>query len=124
MAERELALLYVEDDATIRTISVLALEDAGYVVVESADGRSALEILAAGASSFCAVITDINLGTGPTGWDVAKRARDLSETIPIIYVTGAAGADWKVEGVRDSIMISKPFTPDQLIAAIDRVRRE
>jgi hypothetical protein len=41
------------------------------------------------------MVTDINLGHGPSGWDVAKRARELNRAVTVIYVTSAGGHDWQ-----------------------------
>ena len=38
-------LLYVEDDPLLRTVTTMALEDAGYEVVLAEDGREALRLL-------------------------------------------------------------------------------
>jgi len=110
-------VLYVEDEPLIRELSVRSLEDAGFEVVVAVEGRAALNALK-DAVPFSVVITDINLGSGPDGWEVAKRAREVSGALPVIYVTGAGGHDWQAKGVPDSIMIGKPFNPDQLVAAV------
>jgi DNA-binding response OmpR family regulator len=116
-------VLYVEDEPLIREISVLALEDAGFEVVVAENGRAALNALAKDALPISAVVTDINLGQGPNGWEVAKRARELHDALPVIYVTGADGQDWRTKGAQHSVMIGKPFTPDQLVAAVGSLLR-
>jgi len=70
------------------------------------------------ADPFCAVITDVNLGPGPDGWEVAERARELNRKLPVIYVAGASAADWNSRGVANSIMLTKPFTPTQIVRAL------
>lgn len=117
-------VLYVEDEPLIRELSVLALEDAGFVVVVARDGSAALKVLTRDAEPFGAVVTDINLGHGPSGWDVAKRARELNHAVTVIYVTGAGGHDWQAKGVPDSVMIGKPFTPGELVAAVGSLLRQ
>jgi DNA-binding response OmpR family regulator len=115
------AVLYVEDEALVREMSVMALEDAGFVVVRAENGAAALEALDDDASSFCVVVTDIDLGAGPNGWDVARRARELNGSMPVIYLTGAASADWQAQGVRNSVLIGKPFTPTELVGAVGTI---
>jgi DNA-binding response OmpR family regulator len=116
-------VLYVEDEPLIRELSVLALEDAGFEVVVAVNGSAALKVLTKDGEPFSVVVTDINLGQGPDGWEVAKRARELNGTLPVIYVTGAGGHDWQTKGVPDGIMIGKPFTPDHLVAVVESVLR-
>jgi DNA-binding response OmpR family regulator len=116
-------VLYVEDDALIRELSINALEEAGFVVVSADSGKAALEVLGSGidgpgALSIRAVVTDVNLGSGPDGWAVAKRAREMNHDLPIIYVTGAAGGEWTTNGVTDSVMVIKPFPPGRIAALL------
>jgi DNA-binding response OmpR family regulator len=59
------------------------------------NGHAAFETLKKDGSPFCAMVTDVNLGAGPDGWAVAKRARELNETLPVIYLTGASGHQWQ-----------------------------
>ena len=53
-----------------------------------------------------------------SGWEVAKRARELNPGFPIVYMTGAAGGDWMSHGVPHSILLEKPFAPAQLVTAV------
>jgi CheY-like chemotaxis protein len=64
------------------------------------------------------VITDINLRGRLTGWDVAKRARELDPAIPVIYMTGDAADQWASLGVPNSLLLNKPFAPAQIVTAV------
>jgi len=55
-------------------------------------------------------------------WRVARAAREIDPAFPIIYITGTAGSDWDWKGVLGSILLTKPFSPDQLIAAASKLR--
>lgn len=94
------------------------LRDAGFEVLSASDAKQAFSALDAHAGTIQGVITDINLGEGPDGWDIGKKARELVPTMPIVYVSGASQAEWASMGVPNSIMISKPFAPMQLIVAL------
>jgi len=87
------AILYVEDDPLLREIAAMTLEDAGFNVVIAESGAAAFDALDDNADPFCAVVTDVNLGTGPDGWAVARRGRELNHFLPVIYVSGASGHD-------------------------------
>lgn len=63
----------------------------------------------------------IGLGLEKTGWDVARRARELSPNLPVIYVTSVADEEWTSQGVPNSILISKPFAPAQITTAISQL---
>jgi len=94
------------------------LRDAGFELEVAKSGSQALTILEAETKTLCGVITDINLGEGPDGWQVARHARELSSQIPVVYMSGGSGHEWTSHGVPNSTMVSKPFAPAQIITAI------
>jgi CheY-like chemotaxis protein len=63
-------------------------------------------------------VTDINLLGTMDGWEVAKQAREINPTFPIIYMTGAAADQWASHGVPNSALLAKPFAPAQLVTAL------
>jgi CheY-like chemotaxis protein len=112
-------VLIVEDETALQQILQGALEEAGFAVSASANGEDAIEKLEHPSAAYVALVTDINLGhSSVTGWDVARRARELDGAIPVVYSTGAQGADWPSNGVPNSILITKPFAPAQIVTAI------
>jgi DNA-binding response OmpR family regulator len=111
-------LLLVEDEALIRENLEAELAEAGFKVVCVSNGMEALAKLDADGGSFRAIVTDIRLGSGPDGWKVARRARELKHEMPIIYMSGDSAHDWPVMGVPCSIMVSKPFAPAQIVTAV------
>jgi DNA-binding LytR/AlgR family response regulator len=64
------------------------------------------------------LVSDIDLGLGEDGFDVARRARAAYPGLPVVFVSGAAAARHKAEGVEDSIFIDKPYHPRQIVEAI------
>lgn len=70
------------------------------------------------AQDIAGLVTDVNMGDGPSGWDVARHARELQPSLPVIYMTGAAAADWAAHGVPRSVLLGKPFATSQVITAI------
>ena len=59
-----------------------------------------------------------------TGWDVARVAREIDPTMPIVYMTGTHGEDWASKGVPNSVLLTKPFAPAQLVTAISNLLNE
>ena len=112
------ALFLVEDGALIRELLEASLSDAGFEVVEVSCGTKALAHFDADAARFRAVITDIRLGAGPDGWAVARRARELVPTMPVVYMSGDSSHEWSSKGVPNSLMVAKPFAPAQIITAV------
>lgn len=117
-------LLVAEDEVLLHIALEDDLRDAGYDLVLVANGSKALEELEADATRFRAFVTDIKLGRGPTGWDVAHRARELAPTLPVIYMSGDSASEWAAHGVPNSVMLSKPFAMAQLITAVSQLITE
>lgn len=111
-------LLYVEDEILVQAMLVTALEEAGFHVLVADHGEQALAVLASEFQSLHGLITDVNLGKGSDGWDVARTARELVAGLPVVYVSAASEREWTSRGVPNSLMISKPFVPAQVVVAI------
>jgi DNA-binding response OmpR family regulator len=111
-------LLLVDDDPLMSELLSTALTDAGFEILNASEGTQALAELDADATRFKAVVTDINLGPGPDGWDVGRHARELVPNMPVVYISGDSSHEWASKGVPDSVLIAKPFAPAQLVMAI------
>ena len=110
-------VLLVEDDSLIAAALADDLEEEEFTVRRAANGREAIALLD-GEETFSAIVTDIRLGEGPDGWEVARHARERNHSIPVVYITGDSAHDHAVYGVPDSIMLQKPFVAAQLITAV------
>jgi DNA-binding response OmpR family regulator len=66
-------------------------------------------------------VTDIDLNGRFDGWEVAKRAREIDPAFPVVYMTGAAADEWGSHGVPNSILLTKPFAPAQLVTAVSNL---
>lgn len=111
-------LLYVEDELITRDLVEASLREAGYEVLTASNGSQALDLLGKPEGALRGLITDINLGDGPDGWEVARKARELASGLPVVYVSGASDGDWTSRGVPNSVMVAKPFAPAQVVVAI------
>ena len=111
-------LLYVEDELLIQDFVVISLEEAGFKLVVADSGEQALQLLAAHEGDLCCLVTDVNLGPGLDGWEVARAARQSISGLPVVYVSAASGQEWTSQGVPGSTMIAKPFVAAQLVVAI------
>lgn len=83
-------MLLVEDQPLLALVMQTALEDGGYRVVTANSGTSALEQLNEGLRP-AALVTDIGLGSGPNGWQLANCARQLDQNLPVIFISGDTG---------------------------------
>ena len=114
-------VLIVEDDSEIQVIVEDALKEAGFETAIAPSAEEAVTLLKGKVMNYRALVTDINLKGRMTGWDVARQAREIDSTFPIVYMTGAAGADWGAHGVPNSILLDKPFAPGQLVTAVSQL---
>lgn len=111
-------VLVVEDDHAICALITDILEGAGLETECVENDRSAYAIIPT-LPTIAALIVDINLGTGTTGFDVARFARQVIPQLPVLYVTGEASPDsFQAFGVPDSDFLEKPFTAGQLLAKL------
>jgi DNA-binding NtrC family response regulator len=117
-------VLLAEDDADVALVLEASLSDAGYEVILAKDGAAALREIDADAARFRAVVTDIRLGSGPDGWQVGQRVRELAPTMPVVYMTGDSAHEWASKGVPGSVILTKPFAPAQLVTAISTLATE
>ena len=101
----------MEDNDLIEEVVDAAMTDAGFELLSASDGD-------ADATRFHAVVTDINLGHGPDGWEVGRRAREILPDMPVVYMSGASADEWTSQGVPNRIMVAKPFVPVQIITAV------
>jgi CheY-like chemotaxis protein len=68
-----------------------------------------------------APLTDVNLGSGISGWELARQIREITPGFPVVYMTSASAPAWKAQGVDGSLLIEKPFAPAQLAAAVSQL---
>jgi DNA-binding response OmpR family regulator len=119
--EDKLAVLVIEDDQSIQGIVEDALIEGGFEPAIAASGEEALILLKGGAIKYRALVTDINLLGRINGWEIAKQAREIDPEFPVIYMTGAAADQWASHGVPNSVLLTKPFAPAQLVTAVSHL---
>jgi len=123
--EKSVVVLVLEDDPLIHDLISEALVDGGFRVEQASTPADAMQMIEAPDAAYRALVTDINLAPGePTGWDIAKRAREISADLPIVYMTGASSDQWTSHGVPNSVLLTKPFAPAQLMTAVSQLLNE
>jgi DNA-binding response OmpR family regulator len=115
------AILVVEDDPIIQNLIEEALGEGGFEVDVASTGEEAVTLLSAGKKIYRALVTDINLLGRLDGWEVGRRAREIDPNYPVVYTSGDRAGDWASKGVPNSIMLSKPFAPAQLVTAVSQL---
>jgi CheY-like chemotaxis protein len=117
----EIVVLVAEDEALISLSIRDALEDGGYAVVTASSGEDAVEVLEGDQGRLSGLVTDIRMGSGPNGWDLAHRARQLNANIAVVYVTADSAEQRPSSGVPKSVLLQKPFAEAQLVTALSNL---
>jgi CheY-like chemotaxis protein len=114
----QLVILVIEDDQAIQGVVEDALTEGGFEPAIAASGEEAVTLLKGGQTNYRALVTDINLLGRIDGWEVARQAREIDPDFPVIYITAANADQWASQGVPNSVLLTKPFAPAQLVTAV------
>ena len=117
-------ILVVEDEERVRQVSVDALRELGYDVLQAADGDQALAVLAL-HPEIDLLFTDVVM-PNMNGRQLAEKARAARPDLRILYTTGYTRNAIVHNGMLDAevAFLAKPFTVDQLARKIRRVLDE
>jgi PAS domain S-box-containing protein len=112
-------ILVIDDDPTVRLLMVDALQDAGYRILEAADGPLGLKILQS-EIRIDLLLTDVGLPSGMNGRQVADAARAFRPNLKVLFITGYAENAVVGNGHLDPGMevITKPFAIDALASRV------
>lgn len=111
-------ILLIEDEPLILMDVEATLIEEGFEVVIATNGMSAIAAFDADSSRINAVVTDIRLGDGPSGWDIGHYVREAVPTMPVVYMSGDSSHEWEAQGVPHSVMVTKPFVHSQIVTAL------
>jgi len=117
-------VLVIDDEPTIRMLIAEVLSDAGYVVMEAAEGPAGLRIIESSAR-IDLLITDVGLPAGMNGRQVADAARVRRPDLKVLFITGYA-ENAVVSGGRlekGMYVLSKPFQMELLASRIQEIIR-
>ncbi len=115
-------ILVADDEAEIRSLLKLYLENEGYSVVEAVDGLEAMEKLKSDEPDLC--VLDIMM-PGMDGYQVLRKLREDSN-IPVIILSAKDADSEKILGLNLGAddYIAKPFNALEAVARINsNIRR-
>jgi CheY-like chemotaxis protein len=121
LEEDQLFILVIEDDLPIQVVVEDALTDGGFEPAIAPSGEEAVTLLKGMPNSYCALVTDIKLRGKMDGWEVARQAREIDPNFPVVYITTAHADQWPAQGVPNSVLLTKPFAPAQLVTAVSQL---
>src|SRR5215510_14837110 len=111
-------ILLAEDDEYLRELVKDALEDENYQVTACANGQEAIDLFDKNKFDIC--LLDIMMPV-KDGFTVAKKVRQQSDVIPILFISTKALIEDKVEGYQKGAddYIVKPFNMKELLLKLD-----
>ncbi|RFC65367.1 response regulator [Fulvimarina endophytica] len=115
-------ILTIDDSRTMREMLRRTLQDAGFGVIQAEDGVDGVEKLAGSQPNV--IITDVNMPRmdGLTFIETVRKD-PANRGIPILVLTTESDAEKKARAKNAGATgwIVKPFDPEKLVAAINRV---
>jgi len=115
-------ILTVDDSASVRMTTKIALTNAGYSVTEAVDGAEGLS--KAKSDSFDLVVTDLNM-PNMNGLEMIEELRKspAHTGLPIIFLTTESdgGLKTRAKAAGATGWMTKPFDPEQLVKIVRKV---
>ncbi|MGV1757278.1 response regulator [Rhizobium sp. P44RR-XXIV] len=115
-------ILTVDDSASIRLTTRIALTNAGYAVTEAVDGADGLGKMKTG--NFDLIVTDLNM-PNMDGLTMIRGLRQLPAYMgtPVIFLTTESDGDLKQQAKAAGATgwLTKPFDPETLIKIVRKV---
>jgi CheY-like chemotaxis protein len=117
-----LRVLLVEDDASVAAVARGFLEGASCQVVAASSGEQAMHLLESDAT-IDLLLSDVALGAGMRGTALAEAAQRLRPRLRVLLMTGYSAElpDASAGPPLQGELLFKPFSREQLLAAIARV---
>jgi CheY-like chemotaxis protein len=117
-------ILVVEDDERVRALSVEALRELGYGVVEAAGPAEALRMLDEG-QQVALLFTDVVM-PDMSGRQLADRALGKRPNLKVLYTTGYTRNAIVHNGMLDpgTNLLTKPFSIEELAAKVRKILDE
>jgi CheY-like chemotaxis protein len=108
-------VLVVDDDDGVRRLVEMILQQQGYDVLLASNGLEGLMVYSSYRARIDLVLTDIDMPQ-MNGLELMTRIRALNPSQKLILMSGRAHDDQIPPG--DCPMLSKPFLPNQVVAAV------
>ena len=110
--------LIVDDEPAIRRYLQAVLNQQHLQTVEANDATDALRVVDQLGNSLDLILSDVKMPGDMDGVQLAHSVRNAYPAIPIILISGYS--DSKEENTEGFELIPKPFSPETLLAAVER----
>jgi len=113
-------LLIADDLVPIRQMVRITLSTQGWTIVEADNGTTALQLAKSEQPDL--ILLDVDMGTGPNGFDVCRslKADATTKDIPVVMLTAHDSESDRAVGFAAGAAqyLTKPFGPLELIDTI------
>ncbi len=110
-------ILIVDDDTSVRKMTVTALERGGFEVLDTGRGRRRLNWSPNHRLQVDLLVTDIDR---MSGLELAAQARVLRPTLPLLFVSGRYHDEFTTMATGDTLTrcLGKPYSGAELVAKV------
>ena len=116
-------VLVVEDDPDVRTLAAAIVASLGYGVSAVASAADALELLR-GDATFALLFSDVMLGEGMNGKELARAARKLRPGLAVLLASGYEDTPEDSAAGEVFELLRKPYRREQLSDGLRRQLRQ
>jgi len=118
-ANRMSTLLVIDDEPVVRRVACQTLREAGYTCLEADSALAALEQLQSDRLRLDGLVVDIRL-PDMSGLNLVRLARVHRPGTPVLFISGYAPPEATEPELQRLLQafLAKPFTSDQLLAAV------
>ncbi len=122
LADRNELILIVDDEENIRSVTKATLEVLGYRTMLASDGTDAVAVYAQHGGEIAAVLTDLAMPY-MDGEALIRALKKINPDVKVIAMSGlmSAGQTAELRNLNVGAFLSKPFTADTLITALQKV---
>ena len=115
-------VLLVEDEDIVREVIAEILEDAGYTVLSTPNGREAFDVAASFEGPIDVLLTDW-LMPGIGGPEIARQLRAARPELRVIFMSGYAESDAVLDQLERGVttFLPKPFSATDLTRMLRHV---
>ncbi len=112
-------IFVVEDDPLVRNFVTAQLTGLGYKTIAAPDGKTALDLIAAG-QTFDLLFTDVVIPGGMSGRELADEVARLRPGVKVLYTSGYTDNAIVHHGKLDDgvMLLTKPYRRNQLAEMI------
>jgi len=115
-------VLLVDDDSAVRSVARIALEGAGYSVIEASGAEEALSAVSERNASVALLITDVVMPRMP-GVELARKLGEISSKVRVLYTSGYTANVISHHGILEAGLdyLEKPFSSLELLRKVREI---